>query len=143
MNAIFSLRFGHVDANLFGFLRKILNVACFTKRTRVLYYNSKSPLAKTHSCPPHICPYASQPDLSPTDAPELAKRKSGVCDSLLASFNNQAGTNSAIFSMLTGLIPLHFDDCLPFSMFTIADISKINSADFNQTLEKFNQKCFV
>jgi hypothetical protein len=62
---------------------------------------------------------------------------------LLASFNNQAGTNSAIFSMLTGLIPLHFDDCLPFSMFAIADISKINSADFNKTLEKFDQKCFV
>ena len=45
--------------------------------------------------------------------------------------------------MLTGLIPLHFDDCLPFSMFTIADINKINSADFNQTLEKFDQKCFA
>ncbi len=28
--------------------------------------------------------------------------------------------NRAIFSMLTGLIPLHFDDLLPFSMFTIA-----------------------
>ena len=49
---------------------------------------------------------------------------------LLACFNNQAGTNSAIFPMLTGLIPLHFDDCLPFSMFTIAGI--------NQTLEKFD-----
>jgi len=36
--------------------------------------------------------------------------------------------------MLTGLIPLHFDDCLPFRMFTIADINKINSADFNTRL---------
>ena len=27
--------------------------------------------------------------------------------------------------MLTGLIPRHFDDCLPFSMFTIADINTI------------------
>ena len=36
--------------------------------------------------------------------------------------------------MLTGLIPIHFDDCLPFSMFTIADISKIKSADFNTRL---------
>ena len=36
--------------------------------------------------------------------------------------------------MLTGLIPPHFDDPLPFSMFTIADINKINSADFNTKL---------
>ena len=56
---------------------------------------------------------------------------------------SQAGTNKAIFSRLTRLIPRHFDDCLPFSMFTIADINKINSADFNQTLEKFDQKCFA
>jgi len=76
------------------------------------------------------------------DAPEFIRMWRGW-GFLLASFNNQTGTNSAIFSMLTGLIPLLFDDCLPFSMFTIADISKINSADFNQTLEKFNQKCFV
>jgi len=32
---------------------------------------------------------------------------------LLARFNNQAGTKSAIFSMLTGLIRLHFDKYLP------------------------------
>jgi hypothetical protein len=51
---------------------------------------------------------------------------------LFNEFNNQTGTKKAIFSMLTGLIPLHFNDCLPFSMFTIADI--------NQSLETFDKK---
>ncbi len=36
--------------------------------------------------------------------------------------------------MLTGLIPLHCDGSLSFSMFTMADINKINSADFNTRL---------
>jgi len=44
--------------------------------------------------------------------------------------------------MLTGLIPLHFNDCLPFSVFSIADINKINSADFNTRL-MFGSLTFV
>jgi hypothetical protein len=36
----------------------------------------------------------------------------------------------AIFSMLTALISRHFDDCLPFSMFTIADYLKFQSTEF-------------
>jgi hypothetical protein len=41
--------------------------------------------------------------------------------------------------MLTGLIPLHFDDPLPFSMFTIADINKINSERIRRRPIKFDR----
>jgi hypothetical protein len=49
---------------------------------------------------------------------------------LFNEFNNQAGTNKVIISKLTGLIPPHFYDCLPFILFTIADYLKFQPTEF-------------